>query len=257
MKTLTVKKLLIPAILATLASGCAELQKPQSLLDAEKAYSQASNSASVLKYAAPELNTANKTLMSAVASENKEDMASLAYIANTQIETAVSKAEAQQAHQNTKALMAEKEQLIASAVDAKKANAQDQLATMQQRVVSMEETKAEQEILLAFGKIEFVTGTADLVPGAVSGIDLLAEYMTTHPTKTIALSGHTDSSGSAELNMELSQQRADFIRDVLVTKGVAAERITAIGYGQSQPIVSNATRAERQKNRRIEIKFAN
>jgi len=250
MKKLTVKKLLIPAILVTLASGCAELQKPQSLLDAEKAYSQASNSASVLKYATPELNTANKTLMSATASENKEDMASLAYIANTQIETAVSKAEAQQAHQNTKALMAEKEQLIASAVDAKKASAQKKLSTM-------EEDNAEREILLAFGKIEFVTGTADLVPGAVSGIDLLAEYMTTHPTKTIVLAGHTDNSGSAELNMELSQRRADFIRDVLVSKGIAAERITAIGYGQSQPIVSNATRAERQKNRRIEIQFAN
>jgi outer membrane protein OmpA-like peptidoglycan-associated protein len=99
--------------------------------------------------------------------------------------------------------------------------------------------------------------TADLVPGAVSGIDLLAEYMIAHPTKTIVLSGHTDNSGSAELNMELSQRRADFIRDVLVSKGIAAERITAIGYGQSQPIVSNNTREGRQRNRRIEIKFAN
>jgi len=256
MKKLTVKTLLIPATLVTLASGCAELQKPQSLIDAAKAYSKAASSASVLKYATPELNTANKTLMSATASENKEDMASLAYIANTQVETAVFKAKAQQAHQNTKDLMAQKEQLILSTVDAKKASAQQQLATMQQRVVSMEESKAEQEILLAFGKIEFITGTADLVPGAVSGIELLAEYMTTHPTKTIALSGHTDSSGSAERNMELSQQRADFIRDVLVSKGVSAKRISAIGYGQSQPAVSNATRAGRQQNRRIEIKFA-
>lgn len=257
MKILTVKKLLISAILVTLASGCAELQKPQSLLDAEKAYSQAANSASVLKYATPELNTAKKTLMSAGASENKEDMASLAYIANAQIETALTKAEAQQAHQNTKDLMAQKEQLIVSAIDAKKARAQNKLATMQQRVVSMEESRAEEEILLAFGNIEFVTGTADLVPGAVSGIDLLAEYMIAHPTKTIVLSGHTDNSGSAELNMELSQRRADFIRDVLVSKGIAAERITAIGYGQSQPIVSNNTREGRQRNRRIEIKFAN
>ena len=128
---------------------------------------------------------------------------------------------------------------------------------MQQRVVSMEENDAEQEILLAFGNIEFVTGTADLVPGAVVGIDLLAEYMTKYPTKTIGLSGHTDSSGKAELNMKLSQKRADFIRDVLVTKGIAAERITAIGYGQSQPTSSNTTRSGRQENRRIEIEFNN
>ncbi|MDF1582570.1 MAG: OmpA family protein [Methyloprofundus sp.] len=232
-------------------------KKPQSLLDAEKAYSQAASSATVLKYAAPELNAANKTLMSAAVAEDKEDVNSLAYIANTQIETAVAKAEAQQAHQNTKALMEQKEQLIVAAIDAKKASAQQQLATMQQRVVSMEERNAEREILLAFGKIEFITGTADLVPGAVAGIDLLAGYMTKYPAKTITLSGHTDSSGSAERNKELSQQRADFIRDVLVSKGIAPERITAIGYGQSQPVASNATATGRQQNRRIEIKFNN
>ncbi|MCF7971746.1 MAG: OmpA family protein [Methylococcaceae bacterium] len=257
MKSLTVSKLLIPTILVTLASGCAQLPKSQSLLDAESAYSYAANSPSVLKYATPELNTANKTLMSAKAAENKEDMASLAYIANTQIETAVTKAEAQQAHQNAKALMAQKEQLIVAVVDAKKMSEQEQLAAMQQRVVSMEERNAEREILLAFGKIEFVTGTADLVPGAVFGVDLLAEYMTKYPTKTIVLSGHTDSVGSAEKNKELSQQRANFIRNVLMTKGVDSNRIIAIGYGQSQPIASNTTTAGRQKNRRIEIKFNN
>jgi len=250
MKTLTAKKLLIPAILVTLASGCAELQKPQLLLDAEKSYGQAASSASVLKYAAPELNVANTTLASAALAENEEDMASLAYIANTQIEVAVTKAEGQQAHQNTKNLMEQKEQLIASSINAKKDSAQKKLSTM-------EENNAEREILLAFGKIEFRTGTVDLVPGAVSGIDLLAEYMVKYPTKKIALSGHTDNSGSAERNKELSQQRADSIRDVLVSKGISAKRITTIGYGQSQPAVSNATRAGRQQNRRIEIEFAN
>jgi hypothetical protein len=55
-----------------------------------------------------------------------------------------------------------------------------------------------------------------------------------YPDKKVTLEGHTDSTGSAELNKKLSQQRADFIRGVLISKGVAADRITAIGYGQSQ-----------------------
>ncbi len=255
MKTLTVKKLLIPAILATLASGCADLQKSQSLLDAEKAYGQAASNENILKYATPELHAANKTLMSAGVAENENDMASLAYIANTQIETAVTKADAQQAHQNTQALIEQKEQLITSSVEAKKSSAQSELAIMQQRVVSMEASDAEREILLAFGKIEFITETADLVPGAVAGIDLLAEYMKKYPAKTIVISGHTDNSGSAKFNMTLSQKRADFIRDVLVSKGISEKRISSIGYGQSQPTVSNATGSGRQENRRIEIKF--
>lgn len=248
MKTLTVKKLIIPAVIATVLSGCAELQKPQSLLDAEKSYSTAANDPVVQKYSSAELTIANKTILDAAASESIEDMESLAYIANAQVETAVSSAAASNSRQNSKDLLAQKEQMITASISAKKDSAQNQLHAMQAN-------EAERDILLAFGEIEFVTGKADLVPGASKGIDMLADYMEKYPNKKISLAGHTDSSGSAELNKNLSQQRADFIRDVLISKGVAAERITAIGYGQSQPIAPNNTRAGRQKNRRIEIAF--
>ena len=96
MKTLTVKKLIIPAVIATLAVGCAELQKPQSLLDAENSYSAAANDPSVQKYAASELSKANHTLKSAAAAETAEDMASLAYIGNAEVDTAVNMAAAEQ-----------------------------------------------------------------------------------------------------------------------------------------------------------------
>jgi len=84
---------------------------------------------------------------------------------------------------------------------------------------------------------------------------MLAGYMSKFQEKEVTIAGHTDSSGNAKLNKKLSQQRADFIRNVLVTKDVAENRITALGYGQSQPIAENTTRAGRQKNRRIEITF--
>ena len=255
MKTLTVKKLIIPAIIATLAVGCAELQKPQSLLDAEQAYSTAANDPSVQRYAADQLSEANETLLRAVAAESAEDMASLAYIGNVQVESAVSSAEAEQARQNTSDLIDQKEQLVSVADNAKEEAAKRQSDAVQQRLLDMEATVAEREILLAFGDIEFVSGTANLVPGASQGIDLLADYMHQYPDKTVTLSGHTDSSGGAELNKNLSQQRADFIRDVLISKGISPERMTAIGYGESQPIASNGTRTGRQKNRRIDISF--
>ena len=248
MKTLTVKKLIIPAVIATLAVGCAELQKPQSLLDAEKAYSVAANDPSVQKYAADELNKANKTLLSADIAETKEDMTSLAYIANAEVETAISKTAAEQSRLNSIDLLAQKDQLITASINEKKDAAQSKL-------LAMEASEAEREILLAFGKIEFVSGTANLVPGASQGIDLLANYMSKYPNKTVTLSGHTDNTGSAELNRNLSQKRADYIRDVLISKGISPERITAIGYGESQPIASNNSNAGRQKNRRIDISF--
>ena len=248
MNTISVKKLLIPAVIATLAVGCAELQKPKTLIEAQQAYKSASSNPAIQRYAADELTKANKTLLDAAAAESIEDMSSLAYIANAEVETAVNIAAAGQANQNSIDLMSKKEQLITDSLNLKKESTQQQLLKMQL-------SESEREILLAFGNIEFVTGTADLVPGASSGIDLLASYMEKYPDKKVTLEGHTDNTGSAERNMELSQKRADYIRNVLISKGIAANRITAIGYGQSQPVASNSSQAGRQKNRRIDIKF--
>lgn len=248
MKTLTVKKLIIPSVIAALVTGCGELQKTQSFLQAEEEYRAAANDPMVQKYASEQLSKADATLLSASTVETEEDMNSLAYIAKAEVETAVSKAEAAQAKQNSADLLSKKEQLIAEADKMKKEAAQ-------QKLLEMETKEQERQIILAFGKIEFVTGTVNLVPGAAQGIDMLAAYLNKYKNKTVTLSGHTDSSGSAERNLELSQQRADYIRDVLISKGISPDRITAIGYGQTQPIASNSTSAGRQKNRRIDISF--
>lgn len=248
MKILKVKKLIIPAVVAVLMTGCAGLEKPKALLDAEKAYGIAAKNSNVQKYASSELSKASATLVSAAASESAEDMASLAYIGNTQVEIAVLSATAQQARQNTKNLFAQQKELISDSNTAKKERAQQQLLTLKAR-------KAELAMLAKFKQTEFVTGTADLVPGAAVGIDTLAQYMNEYPTKNVAIEGHTDSSGNAKMNKKLSQERADYIRDVLISKGVSAERITSIGYGQSQPIAENTSASGRQKNRRIELNF--
>lgn len=69
----------------------------------------------------------------------------------------------------------------------------------------------------------------------------------------IEVAGHTDSRGSDEYNMNLSQQRAETVRNYLVNKGIAADRLSAKGYGESQPVADNATDEGRFKNRRVEL----
>jgi len=69
----------------------------------------------------------------------------------------------------------------------------------------------------------------------------------------IEVAGHTDSRGSDAYNMNLSQQRAEAVRNYLVSKGIAADRLSAKGYGESQPIADNATDEGRFKNRRVEL----
>lgn len=69
----------------------------------------------------------------------------------------------------------------------------------------------------------------------------------------IEVAGHTDSRGSDEYNMTLSQQRANAVRNHLIKKGIEADRLTAVGYGESQPVADNATEEGRFKNRRVEL----
>jgi OOP family OmpA-OmpF porin len=69
----------------------------------------------------------------------------------------------------------------------------------------------------------------------------------------IEVAGHTDSRGSGEYNMTLSQQRANAVRNHLINKGIEADRLTAVGYGESQPVADNATDEGRFKNRRVEL----
>jgi OOP family OmpA-OmpF porin len=67
------------------------------------------------------------------------------------------------------------------------------------------------------------------------------------------LTGHTDNTGTPEANQKLSLDRADAVSQMLVTGGVAADRITTAGYGQDRPIASNDTEEGRAKNRRLEL----
>jgi len=69
----------------------------------------------------------------------------------------------------------------------------------------------------------------------------------------IEVAGHTDSRGSDQYNMDLSQKRAQTIRDYLISKGIAAGRLTAKGYGESQPVADNAVDDGRFQNRRVEL----
>ena len=69
----------------------------------------------------------------------------------------------------------------------------------------------------------------------------------------IEVAGHTDSRGSDKYNMKLSQRRAEAVRNYLISKGIAADRLTAKGYGQDKPVADNGTEEGRAKNRRIEF----
>ncbi|MEO6718813.1 MAG: OmpA family protein [Ferruginibacter sp.] len=101
----------------------------------------------------------------------------------------------------------------------------------------------------------FESGKATLKPEAYTVIDQLVEYLKRKDDEKIEIGGHTDNVGKAEANMILSTNRANTVRDYLLAKGIAAERVTAKGYGMTVPIEENDTDEGRQANRRTEVKI--
>jgi outer membrane protein OmpA-like peptidoglycan-associated protein len=100
--------------------------------------------------------------------------------------------------------------------------------------------------------VQFDTGKATLTASSHARLDTIVEYMTHKKSAQIEISGHTDNVGNKKDNKKLSQQRADAVRDYLVSKGIDAGRIRTVGYGDERPIASNDTPEGRQQNRRIE-----
>jgi outer membrane protein OmpA-like peptidoglycan-associated protein len=103
------------------------------------------------------------------------------------------------------------------------------------------------------GAVLFPTAKWDLLPGAREKLDQVAEALKNQADHKMIVEGHTDSQGSESSNMELSQRRAQAVRDYLVSRGVPADIISATGLGQGRPVADNTTPAGRQQNRRVEI----
>ena len=103
------------------------------------------------------------------------------------------------------------------------------------------------------GNITFASGSSDIASSFYPTLNSLVKVFKEFDQNGINIVGHTDSTGSQELNMRLSRERATSVASYLSGQGVSGARISSAGVGPSQPIASNATEAGRAQNRRVEI----
>jgi len=108
-------------------------------------------------------------------------------------------------------------------------------------------------LIVNMSDVLFDTGRFTLTPGAREKLAKVSGIILSHPGLTVKVEGHTDSVGSDEYNMKLSENRANSVRTFLVGQGIESGSVTAQGFGKTMPVADNSTAAGRQRNRRVEL----
>ena len=105
--------------------------------------------------------------------------------------------------------------------------------------------------------VYFEKNSSKILPESEDELNRLAQGLEKFPELRFEIEGHTDTRGSASYNLRLSQERADAVRHELIQRGVAADRLTAKGYGESQPMTQERNEEEVLRNRRVEMRVLN
>jgi outer membrane protein OmpA-like peptidoglycan-associated protein len=265
------------------AGGCSTAMPPPELVSARAVYDRAAHGPAA-QVDPTDLHTAKESLDLAEQSFERDgdtpDTRDLGYTAERRTEVAEARARAMMA-------MAQKEQVVAqmhaaTAQQAQTATAElgranQALATQSEKLQSEVERRRAAEkraaqavadlarigsvkqeprgvVLTLSGSVLFTSGSSTLLPTAQIKLNEVAEALIKQdPDSKMVVEGYTDSQGPAAINQELSQRRAQAVRDYLVSRGIAGDRLTAQGFGPAKPVAENTSAEGRANNRRVEI----
>jgi outer membrane protein OmpA-like peptidoglycan-associated protein len=271
-------------------TGCAAAMPPQDLVNARTAYDRASKGPAPA-FNPADLHTAKEQLEVAEAAfredgdtQNTRDQA---YVAVRKTELAESVARTKQSNQSAEGVvsaMHEDQKKTVARTSAELGQTKAQVAAqgvaLVAQGVALNNEKARREeaekraaqaaadlakfatvkqetrgmVITLSGSVLFASAKADLLPAAQMKLNEVATALIKEdPISKMVVEGHTDSQGPAAYNQELSQRRAQVVRDYLVTRGIASDRISAQGFGPTRSIADNASAEGRANNRRVEI----
>lgn len=258
-------------------SACASLPPPKELVDARAEYTRAqSGKASSLNPAG--LHEAKVALDRAEASYSNDPSsattADLAYIAMRRSQRAELEASTSDLQQRREAALNNQNQAQAKATQkaqtdlvstrqqleserAARQTAESRTKDLLTQLVAAKAAAVKEEprgtVISLSGGVLFTSGKAELLPGAQTSLGQIADAIASQPEKKVLVEGHTDSRGTETTNLALSQARASAVGSFLISRGVAADRVTTNGLGSSRPVADNASAEGRANNRRVEI----
>lgn len=272
MRTFKLPSLLGALSLSIVLAGCGGPPQNNPLLtQAEQSYQQAENDSLIVMMAPVALKEAEEALeQSQLIWQEKGDKKLIehyAYIAEQKTEIARETAnlnaaqdEVEQAESERQRVLIEarKAEAIAAEERAKEAledaqKARSEAEELASRLNEMEAKQSNRGMVLTLSDVLFDFDSANLKSGASKVVNELSGFLKEYPERTIQIEGFTDSVGSAEYNQNLSQRRADALKQALVNAGISTQRIKTIGYGEEYPVATNMNEAGRQQNRRVEV----
>ena len=152
-----------------------------------------------------------------------------------------------------KAAEAETEKARQAAAQAESEKAQLRAQLLSQLNSILQTRDSARGLIVNMTDVLFDTGSYTLKPGAREKLAKISGIVLAHPGLNLQVEGHTDSVGTDDFNQQLSERRADSVRDFLAEQGVPGSAISARGFGKTQPVASNDTVEGRQRNRRVEL----
>jgi outer membrane protein OmpA-like peptidoglycan-associated protein len=173
----------------------------------------------------------------------------LVYLADRKVDTAVALATA-------RFLEDQRKEISDQATEAQLASRTQEADALRRQLAELNAKQTERGLVMTLGDVLFETGKADLKGAATADLAKLTAFLTQNPDRSLVIEGHTDSVGSESYNQVLSQNRANSVKAFLLNQGVASNRITAFGKGESSPVASNDSSSGRQMNRRVEVIIA-
>ncbi|MES1189173.1 MAG: OmpA family protein [Myxococcales bacterium] len=291
MRTRSYKLIFGLAVGSLTLGACAASLPPQDLVSARDAYSRANNDGMTGRLNPSDLDSAHKQLGAAEASfaENGDTQGTRdqAYLALRRVEYAEVIARTRQTDQATgatvDAMHADEKKTVAgtaAALARSKTELASQNSALAAGKVALKDEKTRREeaekraaqamadlakfasvkqeargmVITLSGSVLFASAKSDLLPAAQLKLNEVADALIKEdPTSKIVVEGHTDSQGGVPYNQDLSQRRAQSVRDYLVSRGIASDRVTSQGFGSSRSIADNTSAEGRANNRRVEI----
>ncbi|TFW28617.1 OmpA family protein [Duganella callida] len=284
MKKLT----LLPAAFAVtmLFAACSSTPTTTTQLDQARAdFSAAQSNPAVAANAPLEFKAASDALDKANAAaaqrESLNDIDKLAYIAKQKIATAQEAAKAKQAEADVANAARQRDEIrlqartaeannAKAAADRAKADAdmaraqadaaansardeQAKNAALQQQLADLQAKQTDRGIVITLSDVLFNVDRAELSAEGMRTAQKVADVLMQEPQSVVMVEGFTDSTGTESHNLDLSQRRAESVRNALIGLGVPSNKINTRGYGEAYPVASNSDAGSRQLNRRVEI----